>query len=241
MLDQFDLFAKRARQALLYCLLDAVQAGSYTRGLAVVGLTSRVDASELLEKRVKSRFSHRIIHLHPLPLAEYEGIARQALLGGDDAAAAASWRRDVDALFGQRAFLAMLHGLCDLSGDVRQLYQTLTIPVALAAAAQPHFTAADFVDATATQRADPLLELLLELTEPEMAILITARHLQMRDKDVFTFEMCFYELVHFAKRVQTDLGSAATGMQGAPRGLLAVAGLQALAAREPIQRVRLTR
>lgn len=61
-LDEFDLFTEHARQALLYCLLDvvqSVQAGS-GRGIAVVGVTSRVDTLLLLEKRVKSRFSHRV-------------------------------------------------------------------------------------------------------------------------------------------------------------------------------------
>lgn len=44
-LDGFDLFAEHARQALLYCLLDTVQscrAGEGSRGLAVVGVTSRI-------------------------------------------------------------------------------------------------------------------------------------------------------------------------------------------------------
>ena len=65
LLDAFDLFTSHARQALLYCLFDAVQscrAGSEKqKGLSVVGLTSRVDVVTLLEKRVKSRFSHRIL------------------------------------------------------------------------------------------------------------------------------------------------------------------------------------
>lgn len=64
LLDGFHLFTGHARQALLYCLLDTVQscrAGSNgQKGLAVVGLTSRIDIVNLLEKRVKSRFSHRL-------------------------------------------------------------------------------------------------------------------------------------------------------------------------------------
>ena len=64
-LDGFDLFATHARQALLYCLLDTAQAcrtgtGSGS-GMAVVGVTARVDTINLLEKRVKSRFSGRMI------------------------------------------------------------------------------------------------------------------------------------------------------------------------------------
>ena len=62
-LDSFNIFTEQPRQALLYCLFDTVQAcraGTGQHGLAVIGLTSRVDIVNLLEKRVKSRFSHRM-------------------------------------------------------------------------------------------------------------------------------------------------------------------------------------
>ncbi|WFD44208.1 origin recognition complex subunit 4 [Malassezia psittaci] len=81
-LDAFEQFAQRPRQALLYCLLDAVQAGSYGPGLAIVGMTTHIDASDALEKRVKSRFSQRIIHVHPPNIDQYEKIAHTALRGG---------------------------------------------------------------------------------------------------------------------------------------------------------------
>ena len=67
-LDAFDLFALHPRQSLLYCLLDTVQncrASSESRGIAVIGITSRVDTVQLLEKRVKSRFSGRTIRTAP--------------------------------------------------------------------------------------------------------------------------------------------------------------------------------
>jgi origin recognition complex subunit 4 len=67
-LDAFDLFALHPRQSLLYCLLDAVQscrATSGNHGIAVIGATSRLDTIHLLEKRVKSRFSGRIIRTAP--------------------------------------------------------------------------------------------------------------------------------------------------------------------------------
>uniref|UniRef100_A0A3B4ZMB8 Origin recognition complex subunit 4 n=1 Tax=Stegastes partitus TaxID=144197 RepID=A0A3B4ZMB8_9TELE len=60
-LDEFDLFAHHKNQTLLYNLLDVSQ--SAQTPVAVVGVTCRLDVLELLEKRVKSRFSHRQIHL----------------------------------------------------------------------------------------------------------------------------------------------------------------------------------
>jgi origin recognition complex subunit 4 len=67
-LDAFDLFALHPRQSLLYCLFDTAQncrASSDNRGIAIIGTTSRADTIQLLEKRVKSRFSGRTIRTAP--------------------------------------------------------------------------------------------------------------------------------------------------------------------------------
>lgn len=235
-LDAFEQFAQRPRQALLYCLLDAVQAGSYGPGLAVVGMTTRVDAGDALEKRVKSRFSHRIIHVHPPSVEQYELIARTALRGGYNAPCDDAWkdRVEVRLLLTQRLvhdsrFRVFLHGLHDLSQDVRLLYQAMTVPVAMDTLEPDAFLAS--ADA---QRVDLHSALLLELTELEMAVLITARHLQLRDKEPFTWEMYFHELQQFVQRVRRDLSSAATHA----RTSVAIASLEALAHRATAMRVR---
>ncbi|KAE8233698.1 hypothetical protein CF326_g1262 [Tilletia indica] len=65
-LSNFQDIVIRQPQALLYCLLDAVQASSYAPGLLVVGFSTQLEVAEGMEKRVKSRFSHRIAHVYPL-------------------------------------------------------------------------------------------------------------------------------------------------------------------------------
>eukprot|EP00884_Botryococcus_braunii_P011000 jgi/Botrbrau1/19901/Bobra.0059s0022.1 len=57
LLDEFDLFARKSKQSILYNLLDALQSSDMQA--AVVGLSTRVDVMEMLEKRVRSRFSYR--------------------------------------------------------------------------------------------------------------------------------------------------------------------------------------
>lgn len=64
LLDEFDLFVTHPRQTLLYNLFDIAQARKAP--IAVIGLTTKVDVTEMLEKRVKSRFSHRYVYM-PLP------------------------------------------------------------------------------------------------------------------------------------------------------------------------------
>ncbi|PYI08179.1 putative origin recognition complex subunit Orc4 [Aspergillus sclerotiicarbonarius CBS 121057] len=63
-LDEFDLFVTHPRQTLLYNLFDIAQARKAP--IAVIGITTKVDVTEMLEKRVKSRFSHRYVYV-PLP------------------------------------------------------------------------------------------------------------------------------------------------------------------------------
>lgn len=76
-LDEFELFASHSRQTLLYNLFDIAQARKAP--LAVIGLTTKVDVTELLEKRVKSRFSHRYVFL-PLPRT-FESFSEICLTG----------------------------------------------------------------------------------------------------------------------------------------------------------------
>lgn len=79
LIDEFDLFATHARQTLLYNLFDIAQARKAP--IAVLGLTTRIDVVESLEKRVKSRFSHRYVYLSlPKSLPTYWEICKQGLV-----------------------------------------------------------------------------------------------------------------------------------------------------------------
>ncbi|KAG8531709.1 uncharacterized protein KY384_003341, partial [Bacidia gigantensis] len=78
-LDEFHLFASHPRQTLLYNLFDLAQ--SSTTPLAVIGLTTRTDAVDMLEKRVKSRFGQRMVQLTPpRTLTAFKVICREALM-----------------------------------------------------------------------------------------------------------------------------------------------------------------
>jgi origin recognition complex subunit 4 len=81
-LDEFDLFTTHPRQTLLYNLFDIAQARKAP--IAVIGCSARVDVSDNLEKRVKSRFSHRWIHLSQAKsFPAFEEIAKAALMIGE--------------------------------------------------------------------------------------------------------------------------------------------------------------
>lgn len=60
-LDEFDRFCKHTDQTFLYNIFDLSQK---CRQLCVIGMTTRLDCLELLEKRVKSRMNQTIINLN---------------------------------------------------------------------------------------------------------------------------------------------------------------------------------
>jgi len=67
-LHDFERFTLRPKQTLLYSLYDLMQ--TEDAAMAVVGLTTRIDISDLLEKRVRSRCSQRQLLVPPLTSAD---------------------------------------------------------------------------------------------------------------------------------------------------------------------------
>jgi origin recognition complex subunit 4 len=140
-LDGFDLFALHPRQSLLYCLLDTVQscrAGMQGKGLAVIGITSRMDTINILEKRVKSRFSGRMIRIAPpkrprdwvkfvkaVLLADIECVVK----GSTDKAVIEEWRSSwetaVQNFLTNKATLDILDETFSITRDIRMLSRLL--------------------------------------------------------------------------------------------------------------------
>ena len=133
-LDAFDEFALHGRQALLYCLLDTVQScrvGSDLNGLAVIGVTNRVDTINLLEKRVKSRFSGRMLRTAGLRSVQdwrklTSAILKVPLDQEEDVDGWKElWSGSVNRLLQERSVDTALHETWALVKDVRMLTRIL--------------------------------------------------------------------------------------------------------------------
>lgn len=83
-LDDFELFAMRSKQTLLYAITDLLQQPMVQA--AVVGVTCRHSVDRLLEKRVASRFSNRRIVLAPPgnSVSMLEGVTKALKLSDKD-------------------------------------------------------------------------------------------------------------------------------------------------------------
>ncbi|KAG8714916.1 hypothetical protein FRC11_006510 [Ceratobasidium sp. 423] len=246
-LDAFDLFAEHARQALLYCLLDTVQscrAGQGSQGLAVVGVTSRIDCLTMLEKRVKSRFSHRIIRVSPPPTVDsYISLMMSAIAisGRPDKPRLPStpkknrkpastvvqtdswcttWRDSIDRIITDRQFKQIIEDIFDLSRDVRLLLRILSGAIASLTPSSPWLTIGTISRSIQSQCAPPPFVFLQELEYPCIALLVATRHIHDRGHDVFTFKMLCDE-------IKRELGNEAVTkalvqVQGRGLGLIRV-------------------
>jgi origin recognition complex subunit 4 len=132
-LDAFDLFALHARQSLLYCLLDTAQscrAGNGNKGVAIVGITTRVDTINLLEKRVKSRFSGRTLRTAPPPELDNWLNAARTLLSSPIHSQhqeewVPMWTASVDKFLTDHKVIKTFHETFALFKDARMLNQLI--------------------------------------------------------------------------------------------------------------------
>ncbi|KAG9477593.1 hypothetical protein GDO78_002795 [Eleutherodactylus coqui] len=177
LLDEFDLFAHHKNQTLLYNLFDVAQ--SAQAPVAVIGLTCRLDIMELLEKRVKSRFSHRQIHLlNAFSFSDYQDVCKDLLSlapGFPDAQFSEEWNSNLQHL-----------ALCRVN------------------VSHPHLNAADFVEASRLRSLDSKANILHGLSVLEMCLVIAMKHLQ----DVYSGEPFNFQMVHNGKICLTSTGAA---------------------------------
>ncbi|KAG0337873.1 origin recognition complex subunit 4 [Podila horticola] len=212
-LDEFDLFAQHTKQSLLYNLFDVAQSAEWP--IAVIGLTCRMDALELLEKRVKSRFSHRHYYTYPPgTYHDYAEICQNALLLSSSDLESEDvmevdglevqkrmylkeFNRRVKALFEDGGFSKVVQRIFDLMKDVRGFYRLCFGPVAELCQSNPYLQPSQFYESGLQQRVDNKTELLKGISLLELSLLIAIKHLVERETITFNFEMVYDEYKEF--------------------------------------------
>lgn len=229
-IDEFDLFATHARQTLLYNLFDIAQARKAP--IAVLGLTNRVDVVESLEKRVKSRFSHRYVYLSlPKNMSAYWDICKQGLMVDDQDAKAEGldttltgfakfqdyWTMKIDTLFKNPAFNDHIE---------YHYYSTKSVPAFLGSAV---LALANLSPTSLSLRFSPgpgiglsidppdsKLHLLESLSDLDLSLLISAARLDIvAHTDTVNFAMAYDEYTSLIGRQR---------VQSSTSGMLALGG-----------------
>ncbi|XP_061860941.1 origin recognition complex subunit 4 isoform X2 [Colius striatus] len=202
-LDEFDLFVHHKNQTLLYNLFDISQ--SAQTPVTVIGLTCRQDILELLEKRVKSRFSHRQIYLlNCFDFKQYMKIFREQLsLPAEfpDEPFARKWNHNVQHLSEDKAVQDILQNLFHHTKDLRSLHTLLMLAVSTVTVCHPLITAADLQEANRQHRMDSKANIVHGLSVLEICLIIAMKHLNdVYEGEPFNFQMVYNEFQKFIQR-----------------------------------------
>ncbi|KAF3919307.1 hypothetical protein ABW21_db0201188 [Orbilia brochopaga] len=210
LLSEFEHFAAHPRQTLLYNLFDIAQARKAP--IAVVGMTSKVNIVEDLEKRVKSRFSHRTLGFRiggglGSRLEGWWELAKAGLcmdlddlpadfdLGPDELAYYDRWNASLDDAFQHdKAFRRTVESVYSTSKSVHALYNNFMIPIYGLSVTEPFLGSGEAMRKTALVAPDSKLYLLEDLPELSLALLICAARLDpILETDTCNFTMAYDE------------------------------------------------
>lgn len=208
-LDKFDMFCSHSNQTLLYNLFDSVQ--SQQNPLCIIGLTSRIDVIELLEKRVKSRFSHNIMMLkppsdtsqllerfkHSLTLNKHCNVEADVLK---------NWNNNIESLISDARIQNLFKDILKSSNNTTKL--NLLIFMALSNLSNDKMlTVEDLTNSYVSFfKKDMILVNLLGLSVLELCLIISiCHHSEIYDQEPFNFEMIYDRYCKFASRNSTLL------------------------------------
>ncbi|KAK7061744.1 AAA domain-containing protein [Favolaschia claudopus] len=234
-LDAFDLFAQHSRQSLLYCLLDTAQscrAGAGSKGIAVIGMTTRVDTVTLLEKRVKSRFSGRTFRTAPPSQSQDWVKLTRSILSckipdqsdlEETKAWHQQWNTGVQSFVQDEATLVILKETFSITKDVRVLARLLTSVLVQLTPSSPYPTSSQLISAATLQRSRPQFSTLHALPYPALCLLIACVHTETAGHSTFTFEMLYERVrdqIRFSASAPVQINGISIGMPQCPRSVL---------------------
>ncbi|XP_008115329.1 origin recognition complex subunit 4 isoform X2 [Anolis carolinensis] len=202
-LDEFDLFVHHRNQTLLYNLFDVSQ--SAQTPIAVIGLTCRLDILELLEKRVKSRFSHRQIHLvNSFDFKKYLNICKEQLSLPSEFPEKQfyqKWNKNIESALEDPTVQNVLQNQFHYSKDLRSLSILLMLTLNNITVSHPYMNASDFLEASRLCRMNSKANIVHGLSVLEFCLIIAMKHLNdTYDGEPFNFQMVYNEYQMFVQR-----------------------------------------
>nr|XP_006820848.1 PREDICTED: origin recognition complex subunit 4-like [Saccoglossus kowalevskii] len=202
-LDEFDLFAHHKNQTLLYNLFDISQ--SAQTPIAVFGLTCRLDVIELLEKRVKSRFSHRQIHIFSsLSFDEYIDAFLDILSlpkTFPDKNFTKEWNSHIQSLNDDNITIDVLRRIYQNNKSIGALKRLLLLPVCRLSEDHPFIRSTDLLESCQYLTMDSKAAMLHGVSVLELCLIIAMKHLTtLYDGDPVNFQMVYNEYQKFIQR-----------------------------------------
>ncbi|EFN77500.1 Origin recognition complex subunit 4 [Harpegnathos saltator] len=223
-LDEFDLFCEHHNQTLLYNLFDVAQSAQVP--ICVLGITCRLDVIELLEKRVKSRFSYRQIYLlpgdisaeqpmsafddrlelfqHLLSLPDDENVNKIEQQYDDctiDPQFGSMWNEYIKSLTTNVTMVNLLKRMYHIDVSERRFRNFLAVAVSTLSEKHQKLEVNDFVEANKIFSQDDKVLMLEGLSILEMCLIIAMKQeTEIYDDEPLNFETIYNRYIKFANQ-----------------------------------------
>ncbi|TVT98893.1 hypothetical protein EJB05_55782, partial [Eragrostis curvula] len=197
-LEEFDLFAQ-GKQRLLYSLLDAMQ--SLTSQAVVIGVSCRLDADQLLEKRVRSRFSHRKLLFVPSSMDDIQRLVEHLLMLAKDSGLPAKYITDYNARLTVSfvQYDPSLYYACNIFRAVSDMNME-----------SGFLSMENFVIALSSMQRQPKMDSLQDLSILELYILVCMYRLEDKEQSSYNFTSIMKEYRSIQEAYKTSDKYAST-------------------------------
>lgn len=209
-MEEFDLFTKNKTQLLLYTILNTIQVSSTP--MCLIGVTCRIDVLDLLEKRIKSRFSHRQIYLfNDFSFTRYLDMAKYFAVNSEDVKLQKSKYvvEFVDQLFEDPKLIKLLTLQFDYDKSITTLKRLMLLPtLRLSSLDKEYFTSKDvtpvrdeFYKSFELLNIDTKFSMLKGLSILELTLIVVM--LEMCDlypEQPFNFDLIFNSYYKFCQK-----------------------------------------
>lgn len=198
-LDEFDLFAQ-AKQRLLYSLLDAMQ--SVTSQAVVIGVSCRLDVDQLLEKRVRSRFSHRKLLFLPPSKEDTERFLEHILSLPKDSSLPHSYTVEFNGrlknVLADERFKELINTYLSFNSTIGQLMRFLFQAVSYMDLDVGFLSLENFKTALSSTQRQPKSECIKDCSILELYLLVCMKRLEVKEQNSYNFNsvMTEYKSIH---------------------------------------------
>ncbi|XP_073108672.1 origin of replication complex subunit 4 isoform X2 [Elaeis guineensis] len=201
-LDEFDLFTQ-GKQRLLYSLLDAMQ--TLISQAVVIG-----DADQLLEKRIRSRFSHRKLLFVPPSKEDVQRLLECLLHLPKDSSFPSKYvtefNRRLSNILSDKKFKEVLDSLLDVDGSVSNLLRLLFRAVSYMDMESGLLSLENFKSAYLCTYRQPKIDNLEDASILELYILVCMNRLETKEQNSYNFNsiMKEYKAIHDAYKTSDN-------------------------------------
>lgn len=207
-IEEFDLFTAHKNQSLLYNLFDIAQ--SRQTPICILGCTRRLDVVELLEKRVKSRYSHRVVLTFPdYTLAQYRLHLRQLLSLPESFNCKTfrrRWENRLHTLLEKKDAKNTIERIFSTRKDIGTAAEFFLLPLCNLSAEHPFLALEDLKESVAHFMHDSKAAILKGLSVLELCLIVATTHVMARrEGQPFNFEIIYNEYKRFLEKGPTGI------------------------------------